>query len=92
MLVDVIVVLEVAVAVVDVVHVIAMVDRRAAVSLGMRARVAVMDRLLRVVLAGVHVIDMVAVRDGLAPVPGVVLVIGGLGMRRHLGSSVPVGG
>jgi hypothetical protein len=90
-LVDVIAMLEVAVAVMDVVHVIAVGDRLAAVSVGVRARVAGVHRLLRVVLAAVHVIDVVVVLDRLAPVTRVMLVIDRFSVRGHLSSSSPSG-
>lgn len=67
--------LEVAVAVMDVVHMIAMGDRLTAVCIGVRARVAGVHRLLGVALVAVHVIDMVVMLDRLAPVTWVVLVI-----------------
>jgi hypothetical protein len=78
--------LEVAVAIVDVVNVIAVGDHVAAVSLGVSAFVAGVQGLLGVALVAVHVVDMVVVPDGLAPVPRVMLVIDGLSMGRHLSS------
>jgi hypothetical protein len=86
-LVDVVTMLEVAVAIMDVVNVIAVGDHVAAVSLGVGAFVAGVQGLLGVALAAVHVVDMVLVPDGLAPVPRMMLVIGGLSMGRHLSSS-----
>jgi hypothetical protein len=88
-LVDVIAMLEVPVAVMDVVHMIAMGDCLAAVSFGVRARVPGMHRLLGVLFVAVHVIDVVVVLDGFAPVPRVVLVINRFGMGRHLSSQPP---
>jgi hypothetical protein len=85
-LVDVVAVLEVAVAIVDVVNVIAVGHHVAAVRLGVSAFVAGVQGLLGVALAAVHVVDMVAVPDGRAPVPRMMLVIGGLSMGRHLSS------
>jgi hypothetical protein len=85
-LVDVVAMLEVAVAIVDVVNVIAVGDHVAAVSLGVGAFVAGVQGLLGVALAAVHVIDMVVVPDGLAPVARMMLVIDGLSMGRHLSS------
>jgi hypothetical protein len=86
-LVDVIAMLKVAVAVMDVVHMIAMGDRLTAVSFGVRARVTDVHRLLGVVLVAVHVIDVVVVLDRLAPVTRVVLVIDRFSVRGHLSSS-----
>lgn len=79
--------LEVAVAIVDMVHVVAVGDRLAAVSLGVRCAVAGVHRLLAVVLTAVHVIDMIAVPHGLAPVTRKVLVVGGFCVGSHLSSS-----
>jgi hypothetical protein len=90
-LVDVIAMLEVAMAVMDVVHMIAMGDRLTAVSFGVGARVAGVYRLLGVVLVAVHVIDVVVVLDRLAPVTRVVLVIDRFSVRGHLSSSSPSG-
>lgn len=84
--------LEVPVAVVDMIHVIAVGDSLAPVTLRVRARVADVDRLLGMVLAAVHVVDMVVVLDGLAPVLGVVLVIGRFIVGSHLSSLPPAGG
>jgi hypothetical protein len=88
-LVDVIAMLEVPVPVVDVVHMIVMGDCLAAVSFGVRARVPGVHRLLGVLFLAVHVVDVVVVLDGFAPVPGVVLVINRFGMGRHLSSQPP---
>jgi hypothetical protein len=90
-LVDVIAMLKVAVAVMDVVHMLAMGHRLTAVSFGVRARVAGVHRLLGVVLVAVYVIDMVVVLDRLAPVTRVVLVIDRFSVRSHLSSSSPSG-
>ena len=78
--------LEVAVAVMDVVHMIAMGGRLAAVSLCVRARVVGVHRLLGVVLVAVHVVHVVAVLDGLAPVAHAALVIDRFGVGSHLSS------
>lgn len=88
-LVDVIAMLEVAVAVavMDVVHMIAMGGRLTAVSFGVRARVTGVHRLLGVVLLAVQVIDVVVVLDRLAPVTRMVLVIDRFSVRGHLTSS-----
>ena len=91
MLVDVIAMLKVAVAVMDVVHMLAMGHRLAAVSFGVRARVAGVHRLLGVVHVAVYVIDMVVVLDRLAPVTRVVLVIDRFSVRGHLSSLSPSG-
>ena len=85
-LVDVVAVLEVAVAIVDVVNVIAVGHHVAAVRLGVSAFVVGVQGQLGVALVAVHVVDMVAVPDGRAPVPRMMLVIGGLSMGRHLSS------
>jgi hypothetical protein len=86
-LVDVIAMLKVAVAVMDVVYVLAMGHRLTAVSFGVRAGVAGVHRLLGVVLAAVYVIDMVVVLDRPATVTRVVLVIDRFSVRGHLSSS-----
>ncbi len=87
MLVDVIAVLEVAVAVVNVIHMVAMGYRLAAVSVRVRARVAVVHRPLAMVLAVVHMVHMVVVLDGLAAIVRVVVVIGRFGVgSSHLSS------
>lgn len=88
MLVDVGVMLEVAVAVVNVIHVITMGDRLAAVSLGVRACVVGVYYQFGMVLLAVHVVNVVAMLDGLASVAMVMLVIGRLGVGSHL-SSLP---
>ena len=88
MLVDVVVMLEVAVAVVNVIHVITMGDRLAAVSLGVRARVVGVYYLFGMVLLAMHVVSVVVVLDGLASVAMVMLVIGRLRVGSHL-SSLP---
>jgi len=85
-LVDVVVMLEVAVAVVNVIHVITMGDRLAAVSLGVRACVVGVYYLFGMVLLAVHVVNVVAMLDGLASVAMVMLVIGRLGVGSHLSS------
>ncbi len=86
-LVDVIAVLEVAVAVVNVIHMVAMGHGLAAVSGCVRARVPVVHRPLAMVLAVVHMVHMVVVLDGLAAVVRVVVVIGRFGMgSSHLSS------
>jgi len=86
-LVDVIAVLEVAVAVVDVIHMIAMGYGLAAVLVRVRARMGVVHRLLAMVLAGVHMVHMVVVPDDLTAVARVVLVIGRFGVgSSHLSS------
>jgi hypothetical protein len=90
-LVDVIAMLKVAVAVVDVVHMLAVGHRLTAVSFGVRARVADVHRLLGVVLVAVYVIDMVIMLDRLAPVTRVVLVIDRFSVRGHRTSSSPSG-
>jgi hypothetical protein len=87
-LVDVVAMLEVTVAIVDVVGVIAVCDHLAAVSLGVGAPVAGVHRLLGMTLVAVHVVDVVLVLDGVAPVASVVLVIDGLSVGSHL-SSLP---
>jgi hypothetical protein len=87
-LVNVVAVLDVTVAIVDMVNVIAVGDHLAAVRLRVGARVAGVQRLLPMTLAAVHVVDVVVVPDGLAPVARMVLVIDGLSMGRHL-SSLP---
>ena len=87
MLVDVIAVLEVAVAVVDVIHMIAMGYGLAAVLVRVRARMGVVHRLLAMVLAGVHMVHMVVVPDDLTAVARVVLVTGRFGVgSSHLSS------
>jgi hypothetical protein len=86
-LVDVIAMLKVTVTVMNVVHMLAMGHRLTAVPFGVRARVAGVHRLLRVVLVAVHMIDMVVVPDRLAPVTRVVLVIDRFSVRGHLSSS-----
>ena len=95
--------LEVPVAVVDMIHVIAVGDRLACVTLIVRARVAGVYRLLGMpapagrvswlpmTLVAVHVVDVVVVLDGLAPVARVVLVIGRFSVGSHL-SSLPAAG
>jgi hypothetical protein len=88
-LVDVIAMLKVAVAVMDVVHMLAMGHRLAAVSFGVRARVAGVHHLLGVALVAVYVIYMIVVLDRLAPVTRVVLVIDRFSVRGHLSSSSP---
>jgi hypothetical protein len=87
-LVDVVAVLDVAVAAVDVVHVIAMGDHLAAVSLSVRARVVGVHRLLAVALVAVHMVDVAVVLDDLAPVARAVLVIDRFSVGSHL-SSLP---
>jgi hypothetical protein len=87
-LVNVVAMLDVTVAIVDVVNVIAVRDHLAAVPLRMGARVVSVQRLLPMALVAVHVVDVVVVLDGLAPVARMVLVIDGLSMGRHL-SSLP---
>jgi hypothetical protein len=87
-LVNVVAVLDVTVAIVDVVNVIAVGDHLAAVLLRVGARVAGVQRLLRVTLVAVHMVDVVVVPDRLAPVARMMLVIDGLSMGRHL-SSLP---
>ena len=67
---NVVAMLEVPVTVVDMIHVIAVGDRLACVTLIVRARVAGVYRLLGMVLLAVHVVDVVVVLDGLAPSPG----------------------
>jgi hypothetical protein len=85
-LVDVVVMLEVAVAVVNVIHVITMGDRLAAVCLGVRACVIGVYCLFGMVLLAVHVVDVVVMLDGLASVALVMLVIGRVGVGSHLSS------
>jgi len=85
-LVNVVAVLEVAVAIVEVVNMIAVGDHIAAVPLSVSAFVAGVQGLLGVALVAVHVVHVVLVRDGLAPVARMVLVIGGLSMGCHLSS------
>jgi hypothetical protein len=87
-LVNVVAMLDVMVAIVDVVNMIAVRDHLTAVPLRMGARVVGVQRLLPMALVAVHVVDVVVVLDGLAPVARMVLVIDGLSMGRHL-SSLP---
>ena len=89
---DVVAMLEVPVTVVDMIHVIAVGDRLACVTLIVRARVAGVYRLLGMVLLALHVVDVVVVLDGLAPVARVVLVIGRLSVGSHLNSLPAAGG
>jgi hypothetical protein len=86
-LVNVVAVLDVTVAIVDVVNVFAAGDHLAAVPLRVGARVAGVQRLLPMTLVAVHVAD---VPDGPAPVARMVLGIDGLSMGRHL-SFLPAG-
>lgn len=88
MLVNVVAVLDVMVAIVDVVNVIAVGDHLAAVPFGVSALVAGVQRLLGMALLAVHVVDVVIVLDGLAAVASMVLVIGGPSVGSHL-SSLP---
>ncbi len=88
MLVDVVAMLEVAVALVNVIHVIIMGHRLTAVSLGVHACVVGVYYLFGMVLLAVHVVNVAAMLDGLASVAMVMLVIGRLGVGSHL-SSLP---
>lgn len=77
MLVDVIPVLEVPVAVVDVVDMVAVLDRLAPVVVGVGRTVIGVDLGLRMTFAVVDVVDVVAVYDRLVAVSREVLVIAG---------------
>jgi hypothetical protein len=86
-LVDVVAVLVVPMAVVQVVQVVAVGHGRATVAGLVGPLVRIVDRLLRVVLSAVDVVCVVTVRDHLAPVAGQVLVVGDVGVFRHGRSS-----
>lgn len=87
MLVDVVPVLDVPVAVVQMVDMVPVLDGLAAVTLGVRARVVSVDRDLDVVLATVDMVHMVLVLHGLAAVTGVVLVVSRLKMGHDVSCS-----
>lgn len=78
MLVNVITMLEVAVAIVNVVDVVVVFHGLAAVTLSVGAFVLGVDVSLAVVLVAVNVVDVTVVLDGLAAVAGQVLVVGDL--------------
>ena len=75
MLVNVVAMLEVPVAVVDMVDVVPVLDGLAPVVLGVRGTVAMMDLGFRVPFAVVDMVDVVAVHDGLMTIAGQVLVV-----------------
>lgn len=75
MLVYVVAVLEVSVAVVDMVDVVAVLNRLTPVVLGVRGAVIGVDLHLRVPLAVVDMVDMVSMLDGLVAVARKVLVV-----------------
>lgn len=79
--VHVIVVLEVPVAVVQVIDVVIVRNLLAVVVLGVRGTVIRVDLRLRMALPVVDVIDVISVHDGLMPVTRQVLVIAGFGVR-----------
>jgi hypothetical protein len=81
-LVYVVAVLEVSVAVVDMVDVVAVLNRLTPVVLGVRRAVIGMDLRFRVPLAVVDMVDMVAMLDGLVAVARQVLVIDRFDMFR----------
>jgi hypothetical protein len=74
-LVYVVAVLEVPVAIVDVVDVVAVLNRLTPVVLGVRRAVIGVDLRLSVPLAVVDMVDVVAMRDGLVAVTRQVLVV-----------------
>ena len=70
MLVDVVAMLVVTVSVVQMVDVVAVRDGLAPVALGVRPRVIGVDRLLRMALVAVKVVDVTLVRNSLATITG----------------------
>lgn len=90
MLVYVVAVLEVSVAVVDMVDVVAVLNRLTPVVLGVRRAVIGVDLCLWVSLAVMDVVDMVAVNDGLVTVTRQVLMVAWLDVLRrcHVPSKV----
>ncbi|WP_170226594.1 hypothetical protein [Rudaeicoccus suwonensis] len=84
---DVIPVLHMAVTIVQVVDVITMFDRLAAVALGVCALVVGVDRNLDMALVAVDVVHVVFVLHGLATVTNVVLVVGGFQMGHGISNS-----
>ncbi len=91
MLVNVLAVLNVTVAIVDVVNVVVVLDGLAAVPLRVAALVVGMQGLLGMMLVAVHVVDVVVVLDRLAPVARMVLVTDRLSVgSNHLSSTLHV--
>jgi hypothetical protein len=83
-LVDVVAVLVVPVAVVQMILVVTMLDDLAAVAGSVNALVGEMEPLLWVALISMHMVGVVAMLDHLAAVSGQVLMVGGFGMPgRH---------
>jgi len=81
-------VLEVSVPIVEMIDVVTVLNRLTTVVLGVRRAVVRVDLRLRVPLAVVDVVDMVAVNDGLVAVAGQVLVVARLDVlyRCHIPS------
>ena len=83
MLVDVVAVLEVAVTVVDVVHVIVMLHDLAPIAVGVGALVVGMNIALSVVFTVVDMIDVIIVLYGLATVLRQMFVVCGFNVRHE---------
>lgn len=88
MLIDVVAVLVVTMAVVHMVDVVAVRDGLAPVALGMGPRVIGVDRLLRMALVAMNVVDVILVRNCLATITGQVLMVDGFGVSRHRAAPV----
>jgi len=86
-------VLEVSVPIVEMIDVVTVLNRLTTVVLGVRRAVVRVDLRLRVPLAVVDVVDMVAVNDGLVAVAGQVLVVARLDVlyRCHIPSKDRLG-
>lgn len=93
MFVYVVAVLEVSVPIVEMIDVVTVLNRLTTVVLGVRRAVVRVDLRLRVPLAVVDVVDMVAVNDGLVAVAGQVLVVARLDVlyRCHIPSKDRLG-
>lgn len=91
MFVDVISVLEVAVPIVEVIHVVSVLDSLVTVSLEMGPLVIGMDDFLGMSLAIVKVVDVSLMLNGLVTISREMLVVGGrVGCSRTHGGSFPL--